>query len=137
MYNVQQQEGSQSLISKSQAILNKCQDCLVGKQANEDAEARTWKKKELELRQKQKENQAVIDALPPPMIGKDDIAQIVSAWTGIPVTEAVQSERETLLNLSKTLKVGLMLAAATFPSRDTTVNQLLNLKIVEPMENRL
>ena len=33
----------------------------------------------------------------------DDIAEVVSRWTGIPVTKMLQSEREKLLHLEEEL----------------------------------
>ncbi|MBN2892511.1 MAG: ATP-dependent chaperone ClpB [Bacteroidales bacterium] len=36
-------------------------------------------------------------------ITNEDIAQIVSKWTGVPITRMIQSEREKLLNLEKEL----------------------------------
>ncbi len=36
-------------------------------------------------------------------VTEEEIAQVVSKWTGIPVTKLVKSEREKLLNLDKTL----------------------------------
>ena len=36
-------------------------------------------------------------------VGADDVAEIVSRWTGIPVTKMMQSEREKLLHLEEQL----------------------------------
>jgi ATP-dependent Clp protease ATP-binding subunit ClpA len=32
-------------------------------------------------------------------VGADDIAEIISKWTGIPITKMLQSEKEKLLDL--------------------------------------
>jgi len=52
--------------------------------------------------------QAQLDASPSGRLGgvavtADDIAEVVSRWTGIPVTRMMQSEREKLLHLEKEL----------------------------------
>ena len=70
------------------------------------AEIRYGKMKELELHianiQKQldgdKENKLVREE-----VTADDIAEVVSRWTGIPVTRMMQSEREKLLHLEEEL----------------------------------
>ena len=36
-------------------------------------------------------------------VDSDDIAEVVSRWTGIPVTKMLQSEREKLLHLEEEL----------------------------------
>jgi ATP-dependent Clp protease ATP-binding subunit ClpC len=38
-----------------------------------------------------------------PMVGEDDIAQIVASWTGIPVNKLTESESEKLLHMEDTL----------------------------------
>lgn len=41
-------------------------------------------------------------------VGEDEIADIVSKWTGIPVTKLVESEKEKILNLEKSLNSRVM-----------------------------
>lgn len=53
-------------------------------------------KKELDQLQ---ENEALIKE----EVGNEDIAEVVSRWTGIPVSKMLQSEREKLINLEKEL----------------------------------
>nr|UNJ15519.1 Clp protease ATP binding subunit [Cyanidiaceae sp.] len=42
-------------------------------------------------------------ALHPPVVNEDDIANIVSSWTGIPVSKLTKSESEKLLHMEETL----------------------------------
>ena len=42
-------------------------------------------------------------ALNPPVVNEDDIANIVSSWTGIPVSKLTKSESEKLLHMEETL----------------------------------
>nr|NP_045112.1 Clp protease ATP binding subunit [Cyanidium caldarium]Q9TM05.1 RecName: Full=ATP-dependent Clp protease ATP-binding subunit ClpA homolog [Cyanidium caldarium]AAF12982.1 unknown [Cyanidium caldarium]WDB00238.1 Clp protease ATP binding subunit [Cyanidium caldarium] len=42
-------------------------------------------------------------ALNPPIVNEDDIANIVSSWTGIPVSKLTKSESEKLLHMEETL----------------------------------
>ena len=49
------------------------------------------------------ENNQVETALIKEEVGTEDIAEIVSRWTGIPVTRMMQSEKEKLLNLENEL----------------------------------
>ena len=61
-----------------------------------------------QLQQQLNELQAQLDASPAGRLGgisvtADDIAEVVSRWTGIPVTRMMQSEREKLLHLEEEL----------------------------------
>ena len=80
---------------------------------------------ELDLRRKHQSDQAVIDALPAPVVDTNEIAQVVSAWTGIPLPQSVHSERCVLLNLSKTLKVRDILTYFTTLSESAPSEQLV------------
>ncbi len=61
-----------------------------------------------ELQQKLKEQEAYLaehqdSQLLKEEVGEEDIAQVVSRWTGIPVTKMMTGEREKLLHLDETL----------------------------------
>jgi ATP-dependent Clp protease ATP-binding subunit ClpC len=43
------------------------------------------------------------EALISPIVGEDDIAEIVASWTGVPVTKLTESESELLLHVEDTL----------------------------------
>ncbi|MFE1746618.1 ATP-dependent Clp protease ATP-binding subunit [Coleofasciculus sp. H7-2] len=45
----------------------------------------------------------VINAENSPVVGEEDIAQIVASWTGVPVSKLTESESELLLHLEDTL----------------------------------
>lgn len=53
-------------------------------------------------------------------VGPEDIGQVVSRWTGIPVNKLAQSERERLLQLAQELHVRVVgeppLTDAPFPA---------------------
>eukprot|EP01029_Cantina_marsupialis_P006926 TRINITY_DN1763_c0_g5_i1.p1 TRINITY_DN1763_c0_g5~~TRINITY_DN1763_c0_g5_i1.p1 ORF type:complete len:864 (+),score=110.89 TRINITY_DN1763_c0_g5_i1:1125-3716(+) len=71
------------------------------------AEIRYGKLKEVEeeievLNEKLKQNQNS-DALIKEVVANDDIAEVVSRWTGIPVNRMLKSERQKLLSLEKEL----------------------------------
>lgn len=53
--------------------------------------------------EKAKENEGQETALIKEEVTEDEIAEIISKWTGIPVKKLVESEREKLLNLDKYL----------------------------------
>ncbi|MDY5656082.1 MAG: ATP-dependent Clp protease ATP-binding subunit, partial [Prevotella sp.] len=71
------------------------------------AEIRYGKLKELEADieriQAQLKNAQGADAMVREEVTADDIAEVVSKWTGIPVTRMLQSEREKLLHLEEEL----------------------------------
>ncbi len=70
------------------------------------AEIRYGRLKELEKKlEKQQEEFSSIkeNALVKEEVTRDDIAEVVAKWTGIPVTKMLQSEREKLLHLEKEL----------------------------------
>lgn len=54
---------------------------------------------QLEVLQKQVEENSNSDALIKEEVTYEDIAEVVAKWTGIPVTKMLQTEREKLLNL--------------------------------------
>ena len=75
--------------------LNKAAELRYGKLAQLEQEL---KQKEEELA-KQSEGKTLLKE----EVGPDDIAEIVSKWTGIPVTKLMESEREKLLRLEEEL----------------------------------
>ncbi|KUJ96273.1 MAG: ATP-dependent chaperone ClpB [Desulfonauticus sp. 38_4375] len=73
---------------------------------NKAAELRYGKLTQLEKELKKKEEALASQdgkTLLKEEVGPDDIAEIVSKWTGIPVTKLVESEREKLLKLADVL----------------------------------
>lgn len=48
-------------------------------------------------------SQAVESELTTPVVGEEDIAQIVASWTGVPVQKLTESESVKLLNMEETL----------------------------------
>jgi len=58
--------------------------------------------KELELEAKLRETQND-NSVNTPVVDEEDIAQIVAAWTGVPVSKLTESESELLLHLEDTL----------------------------------
>jgi len=71
------------------------------------AEIRYGKIKESESKIADLNNELAVQQSASPMIkeevGEEDIAEIVSKWTGIPVSKMLQSEKEKLLNLETVL----------------------------------
>ena len=59
--------------------------------------------KHINLLQEELQNMQASSALIKEEVGSEDIAEVVSHWTGIPITKMLQSEREKLLNLEKEL----------------------------------
>ena len=61
------------------------------------------KEKEIQMLQEQLHNQQGGSAMIKEEVDSEDIADVVSRWTGIPVTKMLQSEREKLLHLEEEL----------------------------------
>ncbi|MDH6060797.1 ATP-dependent Clp protease ATP-binding subunit [Chrysosporum bergii ANA360D] len=90
------QELKQQLVSVSKAK----QDAVRVQNFDRAAQLRDEEVKlEAEL-QADAENQEFVK---PPIVDEEDIAQIVSAWTGVPVNKLTESESELLLHLEDTL----------------------------------
>ena len=85
------------------ALGKETEEAVAHEDFEKAAQLRDEKKKlqnEMQLRRKnweQKREEKVLT------VGADEVAQIVSAWTGIPVTRMTQSEAQRLLHLEDTL----------------------------------
>lgn len=68
---------------------------------NDTAEALTQKKRKLE--EKLQTLQTGWDRANAPIVGEEDIAEVISMWTGIPLTQIATEESAKLLNLEESL----------------------------------
>ena len=81
----------------------------VGREKKEAADAQEYEKaavlrdRQKELQNELKEKKRIWRQEQNGSVGKEDIAQVVSMWTGIPVTMLTQDETQRLRNLEKTL----------------------------------
>ncbi|MBF2013921.1 MAG: ATP-dependent Clp protease ATP-binding subunit [Rivularia sp. T60_A2020_040] len=95
-----------SMISENRDL--KRQIVAAAKQKNEAVKLQNFDRaaelrdKELELEAQLQEAQAG-EAVNRPVVNEEDIAQIVSSWTGVPVNKLTESESEVLLHLEDTL----------------------------------
>ncbi|MEB3216223.1 MAG: ATP-dependent Clp protease ATP-binding subunit [Nostocales cyanobacterium 94392] len=95
-----------SMISENREL--KRQIVATAKQKNEAVKLQDFDRagelrdKELELEAQLQEAQAGV-AVNRPVVNEEDIAQIVSSWTGVPVNKLTESESEVLLHLEDTL----------------------------------
>jgi len=95
-----------SMISENRDL--KRQIVAAAKQKNEAVKLQDFDKaaelrdKELDLEAQLQEAQAGV-AVNRPVVNEEDIAQIVSSWTGVPVNKLTESESEVLLHLEDTL----------------------------------
>ncbi|MEA5594614.1 ATP-dependent Clp protease ATP-binding subunit [Rivularia sp. UHCC 0363] len=95
-----------SMISEHRDL--KRQIVAAAKQKNEAVKLQDFDRaaelrdKELELEVQLQEAQAGV-AVNRPVVDEEDIAQIVSSWTGVPVNKLTESESEVLLHLEDTL----------------------------------
>jgi ATP-dependent Clp protease ATP-binding subunit ClpC len=60
------------------------------------------------IAQTKKAESADSDSAASPVVGEDDIAQIVASWTGVPVNKLTESESEKLLHMEDTLHTRLI-----------------------------
>jgi len=100
-------EGIQSSKQEIEALRFEAEQAERAGDFGKVAEIRYGKIKEVEtrlnaLQQKMIENQAN-NAMVKEEVESDDIADVVSKWTGIPITRMLQSEREKLLKLEEEL----------------------------------
>lgn len=58
---------------------------------------------ELSFRQQMQEAKTHPDRVPPPQVEREDIAQVIARWTGIPVSNITQDEASQLLQLEERL----------------------------------
>ncbi|NJN10190.1 MAG: ATP-dependent Clp protease ATP-binding subunit [Richelia sp. SL_2_1] len=95
-----------SMISENRDL--KRQIVAAAKQKNEAVKLQDFDRaaelrdKELELEAQLQEAQAG-ESVNRPVVNEEDIAQIVSSWTGVPVNKLTESESEVLLHLEDTL----------------------------------
>ncbi|MEO0457334.1 MAG: ATP-dependent Clp protease ATP-binding subunit [Cyanobacteria bacterium P01_A01_bin.114] len=75
-------------------------DMVTQLQLQDFTQANTLRAKEIELTQ---QLTGVADALNEPQVTDEDIADIVSAWTGVPVNRLTETESAMLLHLEDTL----------------------------------
>ncbi|NJR50584.1 MAG: ATP-dependent Clp protease ATP-binding subunit [Leptolyngbyaceae cyanobacterium CSU_1_3] len=60
------------------------------------------------IAQTKKAESSDADSASSPVVGEDDIAQIVASWTGVPVNKLTESESEKLLHMEDTLHTRLI-----------------------------
>jgi ATP-dependent Clp protease ATP-binding subunit ClpC len=91
-------------LKKELRQVTKAKDDAV--KAQEFEQAGELRDRELELEAKLKaisDNKANSNDLITPIVDEEDIAQIVSSWTGVPVNKLTETESELLLHLEETL----------------------------------
>jgi len=105
LLNSQLPPAARDLDKELRAVL-KTKDEAIRAQKYEKAEK--YRARELEIKAQiaaiaQNKNSGTNVNIEDPVVTEEDIAQIVAAWTGIPVTKLTKSESEKLLHMEETL----------------------------------
>ncbi|MEL7316535.1 MAG: ATP-dependent Clp protease ATP-binding subunit, partial [Cyanobacteria bacterium J06559_3] len=79
------------------------QDKVAAATAQDFEQAGQLRDQELELEAQLRQLDIASSSVQPPVVATEDIAQVVAAWTGIPVNRITQSESALLMKLEDTL----------------------------------
>jgi ATP-dependent Clp protease ATP-binding subunit ClpC len=80
---------------------------LAQEEGNSD-EVREWQDKELSIENDLEKLRTGWDRANSPVVSADDIAEVVSMWTGVPVMQLAQAESERLLHMEDELRASII-----------------------------
>ncbi|GEN48219.1 ATP-dependent Clp protease ATP-binding subunit [Ligilactobacillus pobuzihii] len=99
--------GSQQKVTKASHKLKEAKSAKEQSLVNEEFEdAAKYRKQELKWKDKLAklaDQETVVDGNYTKQVGQEDVANVVSEWTGVPVTQLTKSESERLVNLEDIL----------------------------------
>ncbi len=77
---------------------------LAQEEANSEEEIRSWQEKETTIENQLERMRTLWDRANSPVVTAEDIAEVVSMWTGVPLMQLAQAESERLLHMEDELK---------------------------------
>ncbi len=83
-------------------------ELIIAIEEDQEAKIFSLEEKEREIDEQLNEFKATWDRATSPTVSKQDIAELISMWTGIPLTQLAQEESEKLLNLEEELKKSIV-----------------------------
>jgi ATP-dependent Clp protease ATP-binding subunit ClpB len=93
---------AKALKAKREGDYEKAADIQYG--AMPDLQSKLAKLEREEAARKARRLEADEDSIMDEVVGPEDIAEVISKWTGVPATQLTQTERERLLNLDSRLR---------------------------------
>jgi ATP-dependent Clp protease ATP-binding subunit ClpC len=80
---------------------------LAQEEANQE-EIQQWQKQELSIENQLERMRTMWDRANSPVVSAEDIAEVVSMWTGVPLMQLAQEESERLLHMEDELKTSII-----------------------------
>src|SRR5512146_2990115 len=80
---------------------------LAQEEGNAD-EIREWEEKEIELQESIERLRSGWDRTTSPVVSAEDIAEVVSMWTGVPLMQLAEEESQRLLKMEEELQKGII-----------------------------
>ncbi|MFO7584164.1 MAG: ATP-dependent Clp protease ATP-binding subunit [Anaerolineales bacterium] len=80
---------------------------LAQEEANQE-EIQQWQKQELSIENQLERMRTMWDRANSPVVSAEDIAEVVSMWTGVPLMQLAQEESERLLHMEDELKTAII-----------------------------
>jgi ATP-dependent Clp protease ATP-binding subunit ClpC len=77
---------------------------LAQEEASSEEEIRSWQEKETTIENQLERMRTLWDRANSPVVTAEDIAEVVSMWTGVPLMQLAQAESERLLHMEDELK---------------------------------
>lgn len=80
---------------------------LAQEESNQD-EIRQWQEQEISIENQLERMRTMWDRANSPVVSAEDIAEVVSMWTGVPLMQLAQEESERLLHMEDELKAAII-----------------------------
>ncbi|GAB4418048.1 MAG: ATP-dependent Clp protease ATP-binding subunit [Anaerolineales bacterium] len=81
---------------------------VLAQEDGTEEEVKEWEEKATELEDKLERLRTAWDRAKSPVVSADDIAEVISMWTGVPLMQLAEEESERLLKMEEELKASIV-----------------------------